>query len=342
MVLAALLWAAGGAGRADTWRTTDGIVAEGTLSGLFGPLAVISSKEGTRWISVAKLDDASLGQVATFLATANPGPVPWAKSESAVAKALRNRLQVLRDGRLVPFDPADRREPEIYLAYFGALWCGPCVQFSPKLVDAYTRLKAEYGERFELVFVSSDNGASEQLAYVRKAAMPWPVIKFSARGSVRPVERWTARGIPSLVAITPSGDALFHSYVGEEYVGPQRVLKQFEELMRLDPDMPAVKRVRHRLEVVRHVRAAGAESADAKPYLVDFDLRRYQTLDEKRLLATLRINERGQVEEARIEPRLPAVLDQQLVSDAQQWLFLPRVENGRAVSTTAKLPLKLQ
>jgi thiol-disulfide isomerase/thioredoxin len=338
---AAILGAAVGALRAETWRTTDGFSAEGKLTGVYGPLAVIAAKDGTRRMLLEKMDDASLGQVADFLAAPGASAGAWAQAASPVAKALRNRLQVLQGGKLANFEPGARREPEVYLAYFGALWCGPCVRFSPQLAAAYTRLKAKHGERFELVFVSSDNGSGEQLEYVRKAAMPWPVIKFSALGSVRPIEQWAARGIPSLVAIAPSGDVLFHSYVGDEYVGPQRVLQQFEELMALEENSGPVKRSRHRLEVLRHVRTAGAGAAGAKPYAVGLDLGRYQTLEQKELLATLRINARGQVEEATFEPKLPVVVEHQLVNDAEQWLFLPRVENGQTVPVTVKLPLTL-
>jgi thiol-disulfide isomerase/thioredoxin len=340
--MAVAIWgAAAGAGRAETWRTTDGFSAEGKLTGVYGPLAVVAAKDGTRRMLLEKMDDASLGQVADFLATQGANPPTWARAASPVAKALRNRLQVLQGGKLVNFDPGARREPEVYLAYFGALWCGPCVRFSPQLVAAYTRLKAKHGERFELVFVSSDQGSGEQLDYVRKAAMPWPVIKFSALGSVRPIEQWAARGIPSLVAIAPSGDVLFHSYVGDEYVGPQRVLQQFEELMALEESAGPVKRSRHRLEVLRHIRAAGTAETGAKPYVVTLDFRRHQTLEQKELLATLRINARGQVDEVSFEPKLPVVVEHQLVAEAEQWLFLPRVENGQPVSVSVKLPLTL-
>ncbi len=75
--------------------------------------------------------------------------------------------------------------------------------------------------------------------------------------------------------------------------------------------------------------------------MVDLDLRRYQTLEAKELLATLRVNDRGQVDEATIEPKLPPVVEHQLVADAEQWLFLPRVANGRAVPVTVQLPIKV-
>ena len=39
--------------------------------------------------------------------------------------------------------------------YFSAHWCPPCRGFTPKLAEAYQKLKAN-GKELEIVFVSSD------------------------------------------------------------------------------------------------------------------------------------------------------------------------------------------
>src|SRR6185369_13507413 len=100
-------------------------------------------------------------------------------SSSLVAKSIKGRLQILRDGKLVDFDPGARREPDFYLVYFGAEWCPPCRAFSPEFVEQYRRLQKLAPDRFEAVFVSSDHSGSEQLSYVKHVTMPWPVVKFS-------------------------------------------------------------------------------------------------------------------------------------------------------------------
>ncbi|HUR59855.1 MAG TPA: thioredoxin-like domain-containing protein [Opitutaceae bacterium] len=328
--------------RAETWRTVHGESVEGTLSGVYGPLALIAGKQGSAIMSVEKLDDAALGRVADFLARPGSPSPAWNGAQSKVGKALRGRLSVLRDGKLVAFEPGTRAEPEFYLVYFGAYWCGPCRRFSPSLVEAYGRLKQRAGDRFEVVFISSDHDGGEMLKYVREVKMPWPVLKYSAVGSVAPLERWAGRGIPCLVALTRDGDLLFHSYRGEEYLGPLDVLQKFEALLGIEGAASVeAKRAMHRLAIVQHVRAAAGGNVPAKPYVVSIDLRRYQTLAEKNLTVTLDLDEKGQVVDAEVAPKLPAVVERSMVDDAGKWLFLPAVEKGEPVRKRAVLPVSI-
>lgn len=328
--------------RAEAWSTVQGDRWEGALSGVYGPLAIFTEKAATRQVSVELLDDASLGRVADFLAAQTAGATPWSSAGSKMARALRGRLQVLRDQKLVAFNPGARPEPEIYLAYFGALWCGPCRRFSPELVQAYHQLKAAAGDQFELVFMSSDRDGGEQLSYVREVAMPWPVLKFSAVGSTPLIEQWAGRGIPSLVALTREGEVIFHSYRGSEYLGPQHVLAQFAQLvLARKGESASVKRALHRLAVLQHVRAAAGRDAGVRPYLISLDPARYQTLEVKQLTATLELDAHGRVSDASFEPKQAVVVDFQLVQDAASWLFLPAVEQGVAKARRVTLPLQL-
>jgi thiol-disulfide isomerase/thioredoxin len=327
----------------ETWETMGGRRVEGKLSGVYGPVIVIAEKNGSTILLLSELKDAELNRVADFLAARPANPPSWAVATSKVAKSLKGRLQVLRGDKLVDFDPGTRVEPNFYLIYFGAEWCPPCRAFSPKLVTESQRLKQLAPDKFELVFVSSDRESAEQLKYVRHVAMPWPVLKYSHLGRAEPIERWAGNGIPCLVAVTGEGEAVFHSYRGTEYVGPQDVLTRFESLLRaMASSGTAGDRSLHRLAVLQHVRAAGGTNKPAAPYAVTLDYRRYRTLDVKEVIATLDIDEAGRVQEASLDPELPTVLNFQLLNDVTaSWLFLPSVENGRAVRKTVKLPLKL-
>ncbi|MCX6955094.1 MAG: thioredoxin-like domain-containing protein [Verrucomicrobia bacterium] len=328
---------------AETWRTSFGDKCEGALSGVYGPFAMIAGEGRTTKLPLEQMDDVGLARVADFLAARTARPDRWSGSDSKVAKSLKNQLQVLREGKLIKFETGDRPEPEVYLVYFGAQWCGPCRAFSPDLVTAYRKLKAMAPDYFELVFVSSDREPSEQLSYARAVGMPWPVVKFGSLGRVQPLERWAGNGIPCLVAVTRDGDMIYHSYVGAEYVGPQAVLKQFEELLRsTQGESDTVKRARHRLAVLQHTRAAGASgAARVKPYVIEFNPSKYRTLTIKEFVATLVVDEKGRVTAAQFEPAFPAALDYQVNEDVRTWLFLPAVENGRPKSLKIAMPVKL-
>ncbi len=328
--------------RAETWRTANGDQVDGKLGGVYGSVAVIARKGDTILLPLDQVDDAGLARVADYLAASAKAGTTWAASTGTVAKSLRGRLQVLQDGKLVAFDPGTRPEPEIYLVYFGAHWCRPCREFSPHLVEAYRRLQQQSPGRFELVFVSDDRGAGEQELYIRELGMPWPVLKFSDIGSVGAIERREGPGIPDLVVLTRGGDLIFDSYRGGDYLGPETVLGQVEPLLNaMDVDSESSRRALHRLTVLQHVRAAGRRTVNPRPYLLTLDPSHYQTLEVKRLRALLEIDERGHVTDAKIEPALPPALDFQLTRDAETWLFLPAVANGRPKPAHVILPISL-
>lgn len=328
--------------RAESWRTKSGDRVEGRLSGVYGSVAVISRVSDSSLVSLDQFDDAGLLRIDDYLA-ARAGPEPaWADSNGRVARSLQGRLQVMRDGKLVGFDPGARPEPELYLVYFGAHWCRPCREFSPSLVEAYRRLQAAAPGHFELVFVSADHSERDQELYAREVGMPWPVLKFTAVGSAGPVERWEGPAIPDLIVVTRDGDLVFDSFHGSAYVGPGSVLDQFEPLLAaMNGHSESCRRARHRLSVLQHVRAAGMGALNPKPYLITLDPSRYQTLEVRRLKALLEIDERGHVTDVEIEPKLPTALDFQLTQDAQSWLFLPAVADGHPRSTRVILPISL-
>jgi thiol-disulfide isomerase/thioredoxin len=339
---ACILAPAVGTARAETWRTTNGDQVDGKLSGVYGSVAVISRKTDSAILSLDRIDDEGLARIADYLASSPQSAPAWAASSGKVAKSLRGRLQIMRDGRLVDFDPGARPEPELYLVYFGAHWCRPCREFSPYLLETYRRLKQMSPGHFEVVFVSGDHKADEQELYVRELGMPWPLVRFSDVGNVGAIERWEGPGIPDLVVLTRNGDVVFDSYRGSDYVGPGSVLEQVEPLLAaMNRDSQACRRALHRLSVVEHIRAAGNGSVNPKPYLVTLDPARYQTLEVKQLKALLEIDERGHVTDAKIEPRLPTALDFQLTQEAETWLFLPAVAAGRAKATRVLLPINL-
>ncbi|ONK61144.1 uncharacterized protein A4U43_C08F26690 [Asparagus officinalis] len=88
------------------------------------------------------------------------------------------------------------------LLYFSALWCPPCRAFLPTLTDVYNKIKAK-DPNFELVFISSDQDQKSFDDYY--ASMPWLAIPFGDDRKESLCKTFKVYGIPSLVAIGPTG-----------------------------------------------------------------------------------------------------------------------------------------
>uniref|UniRef100_A0A7N0ZSA8 protein-disulfide reductase n=1 Tax=Kalanchoe fedtschenkoi TaxID=63787 RepID=A0A7N0ZSA8_KALFE len=91
------------------------------------------------------------------------------------------------------------------LLSFSAHWCPPCQTFLPKLIEAYTKIKAK-NEAFEVIFISSDRDQSSFDEYY--AQMPWLALPFGDLRDASISRKFKVRGIPMLVAIGPTGKTI--------------------------------------------------------------------------------------------------------------------------------------
>ncbi|XP_078156041.1 uncharacterized protein LOC144551804 [Carex rostrata] len=87
--------------------------------------------------------------------------------------------------------------------YFSAKWCGPCRAFLPKLIEEYNKIKSKYSDAFEIVFVSSDRDQDSYDNFY--SSMPWLALPLEDPRKSFLKKIFKIRGIPSLVAIGPSG-----------------------------------------------------------------------------------------------------------------------------------------
>ncbi|XWS69014.1 hypothetical protein CRYUN_Cryun04dG0143300 [Craigia yunnanensis] len=88
------------------------------------------------------------------------------------------------------------------LLYFSAHWCPPCRAFTPKLVEAYKKIKAK-DEAFEVLFISSDRDQASFEEYY--SGMPWLAVPFGDARKSLLSRKFNVRGIPMLIAIGPTG-----------------------------------------------------------------------------------------------------------------------------------------
>jgi nucleoredoxin len=182
---------------------------------------------------------ARLEALAEARAAATPGASPPPAASSPTPAALTNKIADRLNGKLViyngrsleQFDASALKEKKYLAVYFSASWCGPCKQFTPRLVDWYKQQKAEL-DKFEVIFVSRDESKEDMLEYMKQDGMPWPALNFAkANQGNSPLEKYAGRGIPCLVIIDREGKVISHSYQGDEYVGPSKVMKDLAGLL---------------------------------------------------------------------------------------------------------------
>lgn len=161
-----------------------------------------------------------------------PAVAPPATGELApFARTLGAKLVRWENGALKPHDQSRLAGVKFFALYFSASWCGPCRQFTPELVDAYGKIRAQYPE-FELVFVSNDRSAADMQGYMSGDHMAWPAVRYDAIRNSRDITRYAGDGIPCLVLVDAEGKVLSDSFRGGGYVGPDAVLDDTWKILR--------------------------------------------------------------------------------------------------------------
>ncbi len=156
----------------------------------------------------------------------------WA--ENTIYPSLKDNLVSSKGKKLEKFDDTALSGAKYYALYFSAAWCGPCRAFTPDLVKWYKRHKSKNPE-FELVFVSSDRSEEDMAKYMKDDDMPFPALAFDKKKSVSALTKYGGRGIPCLVLIDDQGKVISHSYEGEKYVGPRKVLTDIDKTLKSTP-----------------------------------------------------------------------------------------------------------
>ncbi|MFV0416494.1 MAG: thioredoxin-like domain-containing protein [Chthoniobacterales bacterium] len=150
---------------------------------------------------------------------------------NTVADSLSNSLVVLNKNKFQDFDASQLTSKKYLAIYFSASWCGPCRKFTPQLVRMYKRKKSQR-DKFDIIFVSNDKSSEKMLEYMKEDKMEWPALRFDEYNTGNVLAKYRSRGIPNLVVIDETGQVLSASYVDGSYVGPSKVMKDLEKLLR--------------------------------------------------------------------------------------------------------------
>lgn len=81
-----------------------------------------------------------------------------------------------------------------------------CIAFTPKLVDAYEKLKAK-GERFEIVLITIDQDEELYKEALRK--VPWFALPFRDNRCDKLIRYFEVSTLPTLVIIGQDGKTLY-------------------------------------------------------------------------------------------------------------------------------------
>ncbi len=153
-------------------------------------------------------------------------------SESPIAKLVSPHL--VRPGGGTSFAKAPlsmSATPKYYAFYYSAHWCPPCKGFTPELVKFYDRMKQQ-GADFEIVFVSADRSPKEMHRYMSEYKMNWPAVDYDVARKSPQMNQFGGDGIPCLVFVDHTGKVISDSYVNGNYVGPRKVLKDMDRILR--------------------------------------------------------------------------------------------------------------
>ncbi len=233
---------------AREWTLPDGQKIEAEYAGRMGDVVFLKKADGSRiklaWTDLTAADRTALeatnkGNVTIQKSTTPPAsngtrppkPRPAVSARSHIFNALADKL-VRPKAESAGFEAASLSNPapDYVLVYFSAAWCGPCRHFTPQLRDFYNQNKSN-NDRFEVVFVSSDNSERDMRAYINEAAMPWPALRFAEMANTPELTQYAGNGIPCLVLLDTQGVVLAHSYVNNNYVGPQVPLQRLTQLL---------------------------------------------------------------------------------------------------------------
>ena len=138
---------------------------------------------------------------------------------------LSGKLLKLRGDELVSMDAGELKHVSIFAIYNSARWCGPCRQFTPKLIEFYNRVKPKHPE-FELIFLSSDRDEFNMANYMRGSRMPWPAMRFGTQREL--IQQYCGGSIPWLAVVDAAGQPVTRNAADKQSIPADKVLAALE------------------------------------------------------------------------------------------------------------------
>ena len=91
--------------------------------------------------------------------------------------------------------------------YFTTGSCGPCLGFTPQLVEAYNEMQ-DSSRAFGVVSVSWDRSEDAMFDYMQSYGMPWKAVPFDSDQRQALNDRYGVTGVPTLIIVDSLGNTL--------------------------------------------------------------------------------------------------------------------------------------
>lgn len=341
--LITLLAMSGSYAERSKWTYVNGEDFKGELVRVFGPTAYfkLSSKKMLA-LPVDSLIEEDRARVAAFADEASQAEAPdWETADSIMAKNLREHVFLPTAEGTEPFAFAGRPEPDFYVIYYSASWCGPCRQFTPIWVARYNNLKERGLNNFEVFFVSWDESSKDMLGYMREDKMPWPGVNLIYAKSNKYLRRAEGNGIPCLAILDRDGNILSHSYQNGEYIGPDAVVNHLMALLEwTNPDNYSIIEAQFMRIRRRALDSIGQQDHPPQAFHMKLDGLDWKECGLSEIPLTITVNSWGRVSEIDLPESIDEATRECIEKSVEAWLFLPKIENGRYVESKVRVPLK--
>lgn len=169
-------------------------------------------------------------------ADAAHGEMEKRKQQAAAENHRGGTMSRVLTGQLVKLDGDVTKSCDIaqfngvrVFAFYTASMSSPnCRRFTPTLLEAYRRLKAEHPD-FELIFVSADRDAYNMEQHMLNYRMPWPAIRFGANSA--DLKMFASRSTPSLGAMSDAGEPLTADFRTGSRSDPAKALEEITRIL---------------------------------------------------------------------------------------------------------------
>lgn len=142
--------------------------------------------------------------------------------KNAFTRMIGANLIKLKEESVRSYEDRELADKDYYAIYYSAHWCGPCRQFTPKLVKFYNETKKNHADDFELIFVSRDRTSKAMKSYMKEAKMPWPAVEYDESRKTQ-LNKFAAGWIPFLALVDDTGKLRSR--------GKHNVLKDLDNLL---------------------------------------------------------------------------------------------------------------